>query len=277
MLLPILVKGGMDMFRLRRLLIVITMFGFGTCPLWAQQSVSTDAQTAALMQQSITNQTGGVQITDVTLNGTVTFFDTASQESGTITLTATANGQSQVVLQLPSGRRSETRLLSSSGVSTGTRIGTDGVAYNLPAYNVMIYPTWFFPVFVMNASMSSSTFVASNMGPESRDGATAYHIAVWQQQAGDSPNTAFARKHLSSEDIYLDTTSLLPVALAYNTHPESGSAADIPIEIRFSSYQHMQGKTYPTHLQIYIMQTLAYDVEISTVTFNSGTTIQPGS
>ncbi len=75
---------------------------------------------------------------------------------------------------------------------------------------------------------------------------------------------------LSQMEIYLDPTTLLPLSLAFNVHPDGDANTNIPIEIRYSNYQAVNGVQVPFHIQRFINGTLFLDLTVQSVTINSG-------
>ena len=71
-------------------------------------------------------------------------------------------------------------------------------------------------------------------------------------------------------DFYLDATSLLPVAIKFNTHPDDDANTNIPVEVDFSSYQAVNGAQIPFHIQKFSQGTLMLDVTVTSVAVNSG-------
>lgn len=135
--------------------------------------------------------------------------------------------------------------------------------------------SWFFPALTLDKLVSSPVYVLSYIGPETRWGQTVVHLSVVQQfsQIANAPAQAIALlQHLSQMDFYLDPTSLLPVALRFNTHPDGNAMIDIATEVRFSDYRVVSGVQIPFDVQEYLNDTLAFDLGFSNVTLNSGLT-----
>src|SRR5271170_6752967 len=79
----------------------------------------------ALALQSMDAQTAGSPINDVTLTGTITLASGPNAGSGPVTLSTTADGKSQITMNLPSGQQTEVRAYSRMA-HTGTWTGPDG-------------------------------------------------------------------------------------------------------------------------------------------------------
>jgi hypothetical protein len=77
---------------------------------------------------------------------------------------------------------------------------------------------------------------------------------------------------LSVADYYFDEKTLLPVALTYNTHPDDNAAVDIPVEIQFSDYRTVGTSQVPFGVQHFLNNVLFLDLQIQTVSFNTGFT-----
>ena len=69
-------------------------------------------------------------------------------------------------------------------------------------------------------------------------------------------------------DFYLDSTTSLPVAVAFKTHADDDMNIDIPIEIRFENYQSVSGVLVPFHIQQ--VGSVNLDVVVTSVAINSG-------
>jgi len=244
-----------------------------------------------LLQKSVAAQMGSTPATDVTMTGTVTVNDGTKTESGAITLVATAAGQSEIVVTLPSGTSTQTRDYSATP-RTGTNQGPGGTAVAEFAENLLgPHPAWFYPAFVASGAASTG-YRTEFRGNVTKSGSGANHVAVWPAQAvllssGHpsfplSPAPAAAPEYLGQQELYLDATSGLPVALEFRVHgyqqghpdkPASGPSSFLLSEARFSDYQQVQGRPVATHLQLYVAKIPALDIHISSVSFNQGARI----
>ncbi|PYU30180.1 MAG: hypothetical protein DMG28_19510 [Acidobacteria bacterium] len=70
--------------------------------------------------------------------------------------------------------------------------------------------------------------------------------------------------------MYLDSASLLPVAITFNLHPDVDAGTDIAGEVRFSDYRLVSGIRVPFHVQEFLNGGLVLDILISNVTVNLG-------
>lgn len=280
-----------------KLLCLVSIFCLVSVSASAQQSTApsvpptmSDPQAVALVQHALAALTGGVPVSDVTLTGTAQRIAGSDDESGTATLTATSAGDSKLSLNLPSGPRTEIRnhsalplpdalppglpaTVAQQTQSVGAWSGPDGVMHGMANHNVMTDPAWFFPALTLANIASSSNYVLSYGGQESLDGDAVIHISAWRQFPKLSslpPQFATLPQHLSQMDLYLDSTSLLPVALRLNIHLDNNALVDFPAEIHFSNYQNTNGIVMPLHIEEFINGDLALDLQIRSTALNVG-------
>ncbi|HKV79531.1 MAG TPA: hypothetical protein VJP02_15385 [Candidatus Sulfotelmatobacter sp.] len=246
---------------------------FSLTAIQAQQAptptpASRDVQSVALLQRSLAALTGTARVTDVMLTGSVTRIAGSQNESGTATLKATSAGQGRMDLSLPSGQRSEVTDVSQAGPS-GSWSGPDAAWHPVAGHNLYSDLTWFFPAFLISRILSTPTYVVSPSDAETKDGTAVEHFAVYEQAAQASASAKLIES-LSRMDIYLDPSTLLPAAIAFNVHPDNDALTNIPTEIRFANYQNVQGVAVPYHIQKYIQNGLVLDVTLSGAQINAG-------
>lgn len=256
--------------RIRSLLLSIVLGLSAGSLLLAQQSTPPaprDAQAVSLLQRSLAALTGATTKNDVTLTGSANFIAGSDEESGSATLKATAIGQGRIDLSLSGGQRSEVVDISQAP-PIGSWSGTDEVWHSMVAHNLFSDPTWFFPTFLINRALSGANYAISPMDTETQDGIAVEHVKIYQQ-SGQNTDVALIQG-LSQIDIYLNTSTLLPVSISFNTHADNNAFVNIPIQIEFSNYQVVQGVSAPYHIQKYIQNGLALDLTITSVQLNSG-------
>jgi hypothetical protein len=224
-------------------------------------------QAPALLQSALAALAGANPVTDVTLMGTARRIAGSDDETGTAVLKA-ITGATRVDLTLPSGQRTEIMNIS-GGQLAGTWIGTDGVSHAIADHNLLLIdPGWFFPVFPLSRGLATG-YVATYVGSETKDSLAVQHLSISQQPA-DTSDTAALLQHLSQVDLYLDSSTFLPVALAFNIHPDNDAGLDIPVEIRFSDYRPVNGIQVPFHVQKFLNSGLILDLQFQSAILNSG-------
>src|SRR5262249_6025086 len=137
-------------------------------------------------------------------------------------------------------------------------------------HNLIADSSWFFTPFALGRFLGSFSYSVSSATQETKSGQAVLHITVVQQFPNLPSEIAAQMRHLSQMDIFLDASTLLPVALAYATHPDNDMGLDIPIEIRYSDYRKVNGVQVPFRVQKYLNNGLALDLQLQSVAINSG-------
>jgi hypothetical protein len=242
-----------------------------TTSAFAQQSVISSPQAAALAASALNALTGGTQVSDVTLNGTGTRTAGSDVESGNFTLKALGPNQSRSDLVVSGGTRSEVFNLS-NGTPQGFWSGIDGTNHPIPNHNCIAGLVWFFPALSVLSQASNPNYAISYVGPESRNGTAVQHIRFTAQSSALPAASSQMIAQLSSSDVYLDSSSDLLVALVFNTHPDNDLLTDIPVEVDFSNYQNVRGVAIPFRVQKYVHGSLYLNLTVESAIVNSGLT-----
>jgi hypothetical protein len=230
-------------------------------------------QAAVLASQAVAALTGGNTVNDVTLTGTVTRTAGSDVQTGTATLKALGTGDSRMDLGLPAGQWSDIRNLSGpNGSAQGYWISFEGAVHSVAAHNAFTDAAWFFPGLSSLSQASNSVFAATYVGPETRGNASVQHLQVALASSLGCGMAAPSLQQLSIVDFYLDSTSFLPVAVAFNTHPDDDMGTDIAVEIDFSNYQSVNGVQVPFRIQKLLNGSLFLDITVQNATINSGLT-----
>ncbi|MGO9642361.1 MAG: hypothetical protein ACLP1Y_13780 [Candidatus Acidiferrales bacterium] len=229
------------------------------------QPPASDPQAVTLAQQSVAALTGGVSISDVTLNANVTSALGSNSETGTATLRAKGISGSRVDLNLNSGTRSDVRNLA-NGFPNGTWAKDSAASTQYAQHNCWTDAAWFFPALSSLTQQANNNFVFKYLGQAQHGGVSTQHIQVFQV----SPGGVLLFQKLSTMDFYLDSATLLPSAVVFNVHPDKDAGTNIPVEVDFSNYQVVQGVAVPMHIQRYQLGALMLDATVTAVFFNQG-------
>jgi hypothetical protein len=259
--------------RLKRLAILASIFLLSS-PLYSQQtptSVASNPAAVSLATKSLAALTGTTQIADVTLTGTATRTAGSDIESGNITLKALGTLNSRMDLIVSSGTRSEIRN-ASNGLPQGQWLAPTGSVSSMATHNCFTDAAWFFPALTVLSQASSPSVTVTYIGPETKNNISVQHLHFALNSTTQTTGTGNPIITLSSTDIYLDATSLLPVALAFNTHPDNDTLVNIPIEVDFSNYQAVNGVQVPFRIQKFLNGSLFLDLTIQSASLNSGLT-----
>jgi hypothetical protein len=225
-------------------------------------------QAVTLVSQAVAALTGSITVNDVTLTGTGTRTAGSDVESGSVSLKALAGGQSRLDLIVAGGTRSEIRNLDSNGASQGFWIGLDGTINSMANHNCATDAAWFFPALSVLSRLSNPNLLVTYIGNETRGGVSVQHLHFLIQ----NPVAAGVFQQLSAEDVYLNASSNLPVAITFNAHPDNDASANIPAEIDFSNYQNVNGVQVPFRIQRLLNGSVLFDLTIQSATLNSGLT-----
>ena len=228
-----------------------------------QTSTASDPQALAYAAQSIAALTGGNPISDVTLTGSVTW--NAGADKGTASLKALGNGESRMDLALSNGMRSEIR-----DAQTGTLLGKwanpSSTSGQFAPHNCWTDAAWFFPA--LGSLAAGQNVVLSYIGQEDRNGSNVQHLRSYLYQSGQTPLPS--PQQLSVMDFYLDATTLLPMTVTFQVHPDNNATTTLPVEVDFSNYQRISGVAVPLHIQRYQQGALMVDLTITGASFNTG-------
>jgi hypothetical protein len=260
---------------MRRTFFTVSIGVFVCCllaiSLSGHQTPGTSSQASLHLQHSYSKLVGNASIADITLTGTVRRTAGSDDETGTAVLKALATGEARIDLTFPSGSHSEVRANSDKG-PVGQWTGLDGVSHEIAYHNLQQDSSWFFPALLLQRLISSSHAALADAGSETRDGRIVEHLTASRLYSGSHLPDNFAKllNHASQVEVYIDSSTLLPAAIAFDTHPDNDMLRDIPVEIRFSDYRIVNGTQVPFHVQKFFGSGLFLDLQFETVVFNSG-------
>jgi hypothetical protein len=235
----------------------------------AQNIPSSDPLAVSLAQQSVAALTGGAPITDATLTGIATRIAGSDIEKGTVTLNVKGVAESRLDFSLSGGTRTEIRN-DTATFPQGAAILNGGNQKALAMHNCRINAGWFFPELSALAETADPAQIFVYVGLEQRKGASVHHLRTFRYAPAKRPDVTAIRQAVSTMDVYLDSTSLLPLAFAFNTHPDDDALTNIGLEVDFYNYQPFSGILVPARIQKLIWNGLALDISITGATFNTG-------
>jgi hypothetical protein len=253
---------------------VLSLFLVARYQVLAQTVSASDPQALNLATQAIAALTGTVSVADATLNANVTWLAGSDDFTGTGTFRAKGTSESRLDLNLGDTARSEIRT-TSGGVPEGAWIkaaaATVSTAQPQPfaLHNCWTDAVWFFPALSSLSQTSNVNFVFSYVGLEQHGGVSTQHVRVSQVFVQDAKNVLNVPR-LGTMDFYLDPASVLPLAIAFEVHPDNDMNTDIPMEIRFANYQPVNGVQVPFHIQRMLNGGVVLDVVVTSAVINSG-------
>lgn len=239
-------------------------------PQTANQSAASDPQAITLAAKALLALTGGNPVSDVILTGTAMRTAGSDVESGTIILKALGTTNSRMEFDGSSGTYSETRT-DATGVPQGSWISLDGATHAMAGHNCLTDAVWFFPALTVISRVDSFGVIVTYLGQETRSGASVQHIRFTRLSSAADPTGILAS--LAAEDVYLDATTFLPMAVLFNTHPNDNAARNIAVEIDFSEYGPSAGAQTPQRIKELLNNSVFLDITVQSVTLNSGLAI----
>ncbi len=204
---------------------------------------------------------------DLALVANATSFAGSDTQSGAAAFKTRGNANARLELPASGGRIVEVR--ADSDVPSGRASLAGQAAKNLPVHNCWPVSAWFAPVTAL-AALATPANAVKYVGPESRNGVPVEHIRAFRNFVRRTGKETLFYRHLTTVDVYLDSTTHLPLAMAFVTHPEDDASTDIPVEVRFSDYRSVTGIQVPFRIQKLIQGTLNLDLIIQTATINAG-------
>jgi hypothetical protein len=169
-------------------------------------------------------------------------------------------------MALPDGIHSQIRD-ASTGVPLGEWIAPSGAHGLFPPQNCATDAVWFYPA--LGSLALGPGVVLAYVGQENRNGETVQHIQSYIYQY-NPPGLNPSPQQLSTMDFYLDATTLLPVAIVFNNHPDNNANMNLPLEVDFFNYRPVTGVLVPTHIQKLLQGNLTIDLSVSGAAFNTG-------
>lgn len=222
-----------------------------------------------LAQLSAANAAGQV-VQQIQLTGNATQYAGSSDDSGAVTLTASADGSSQMQVELASaGQRTESQ--TGSALNGNCQwAGADGVAHPIQSGACWRPVLWFLPAFSLQPSLLAANLTIADLGMGTVGaGETAYRHLQSQFMLTGAPASLTADvAQWSKTDIGLNPASLLPAVVAYSVRPDNGAPAAIAIEIHYSDYHAVNGVEIPFTIQRYVNGALQLQIQLSAAHIN---------
>jgi hypothetical protein len=248
-------------------LYAFSLLAFCLGPTSAQAATQSqrDPRAVALASRSLAALTGKITLTDLTLQGSVAYRAGSDQQTGSVLVLARGNVASNLTLNLSGGPRNEMR-----NGPAGVWSGIDGVRYAMALHNCWPDADWFYPALSFQALSTDPGLGLAYVGPETKNGLSVVHIRLFRVVPNQAPSVTTTIETLSTEDLYVDASSYVPLFLDFNLHPDADLSRNIPVEIAFSDYQRMGGIVVPAHVQKFFNGTLLLDLTLTSAAINSG-------
>ena len=219
--------------------------------------------------------TGGTTIGDVVLSGTVRHIAGSTDEAGRAELKALATGEASIDLSLDSGPTHEVYAKGQRS-PIGEWSGPDRKPHAIAYHNLLVDPAWFCPALVLQRANATPAELVTGFGNVTLSGRSVQHLRVSHKLVSGQATVRMPKdvvdtmEKATQIDLYLDPTTLLPVEMAFQLHPDNNVRQDVPIRVRYSDYRTVNGVQVPFRIQKFINNTLFLDLRLENATFNSG-------
>lgn len=236
-----------------------------------EDSVNLQNATSVLNQASSTFSPKAI-VSSVQMTGSATWYAGSLEDTGNVTLTASATGATTMQLSLAKkGLWTETQGSIASG-RLCQFTGSDNIAHTLDILQCLKPVVWFLPGISLQPKMMPTGVGVSDGGTGRVSALTKETYRHLQSQLvfADLPNGLMEQvMQESTTDIGLDPQSFLPNVLSYKLHPDDGSqTVVIPIEVHFSNYQKINGVEIPFLIQRYVNGSLQLEIKVDTAQIN---------
>jgi|SRR5712692_428281 len=239
-----------------------------------KQSQGARASGSDTLARAASVATGGTTIGDVVLSGTVRHIAGSTDETGRAELKALATGEASIDLSLDSGPTHEVYAKGARS-PIGEWSGPDRKLHAIAYHNLLVDPAWFCPALILQRASASAERLTIDVVKEAINGQSLQHLRLSRKlvsgQATVMPKEVVETMEAATQfDLYLDPTTLLPVEMAFQLHPDNNVRQDVPIRVRYSDYRTVNGVQVPFRIRKFINNSLFLDLRLENATFNSG-------
>jgi hypothetical protein len=202
---------------------------------------------------------------DSSATGSITVVEGSTTQSGTIQILTLGTGQTSETLNLPEGQR--TVVYANGNAKESNRLVE---SINPPLETIVTDQCPDFPLPLLLSALSDADTAFRYVGAETLDGTAVQHIQIWNSFASKPRLQGIAP--FSVKDIWVDSTSFVPLKLAYTRHLGGGSLPAFPVEVSYSNYRNVAGILYPFQISKGLNGTSWLTITIQSVSFNTGLT-----
>ena len=209
---------------------------------------------------------GGQSISDMTLSATVV---RPAFTSAALPTTIEIKGTSLSKLWIPSSADLRTEVAGTlDSLPACAWTSADGSSHPIPFENCAI-PGWFLPQFGPLARVADDSTSVRYVGRETKLGEAVDHYSITVALPFPSSQQSTTVIPISS-DIYLDSSTNIPVGLRYFAHPNSDLLVNLPVEVRYSDYRLVNGAMVPFKIVKLINGAVLMDISVNSASMNTG-------
>jgi hypothetical protein len=210
-------------------------------------------------------------INSVQLSGEIATQAGATSDSGTVTAVSRVDTTSSTQLNLTSGTWTETRVaIANSGIYQCTWSGPDGAVHNAASHNCVVPASWMCPSLMLQPGLTPSNVGIAYIAHETLgdEGVEHVQMQVIYGNAQTPTNVTALLEQVSTVDLYVDSSSFLPVMLRTTLRADNDANTSIPVEVHYSNFIQSSGVTVPSSIQRYIDSSLQDSVTLTGVSAN---------
>ncbi|MGD0733374.1 MAG: hypothetical protein ABR956_19075 [Terracidiphilus sp.] len=225
---------------------------------------------ATVLSQLSAAFSGNQIVQSVQLSGSAAWYAGSLEDTGTVSLTASTNGSSQMQLSLAAtGQRTETQTGAGSS-ATCQWAGANGTTHQVDLGNCWRPALWFLPALSLYPSQLPGYLgiVDLGSGAVGFSGNTYRHLQGQLNLPGPTGTLLTNVPQRSLTDIGLDPVTLLPAVIAYSVYPDSGAQVPVAVEVHYSNYQTVNGVQIPFLIQRYVNGSLQLQITVSSAQIN---------
>jgi hypothetical protein len=206
-------------------------------------------------------------VSSVQISGTATWYAGGLTDAGNALLTANSNGSAQMQLSLNSkGQWTESQTAVGTSMSCGW-IGNDAVQHTGNLINCLRPVVWFIPPIFLQSLTLTSTISVTDLGVGPIASAGSYrHLHCFFSTFPDPVTESAAAEN--PVEIGVDPNTFFPAVVSYQVQPDNGANVLIPIEIRLSNYNQVNGVQVPYLIQRYVNGALQVSIQVTSVQVN---------
>ena len=257
---------------LRHLLAVVSL---AAIPCAAQSSdpgasadpVTTPAATTSspgFLQQVQSKALAGT-VHSVELTGSADWGSGSGKASGTADLKVSLDGSYSITLDSPKASRTETG--SASNASRACQWSADdGAVHSVSGLNCLAAMPWFAPALLAPfAAQHTDTLSVTDDGAQTWNGTAVHQISYRMLLTGKDAGVMARLTEATRVKVFFDPTTLLPVGVEYNLHPDADDLRSIPVDVAFTDYRPVGGVMLPFHVVRSINGTVQLTLSLSNV------------
>lgn len=244
-----------------RLLLTILSVLLVAGPSPSQQVTANDPQAVAILQQAVAAL--GNLPSDSTASGSVVITAGSQTLDGTIKVLTRGMSQSAEAVTTSEGT---VEVIYSMGLAAEINESGTKKPYSLELSSSA--QSALFPLPILSAILSSTDSVVQYVGLEQVGGSQCQHIRTWSTFASQPDLQSLAP--FTIRNIWIDSTTHLPVQLAYTMRDGTGAVPSNAVLIAYSDYRQEGGTYYPLQISKSVNGIPWMSITISNVSFNTG-------